>query len=213
MRHGTLLDLSRWQWALTAAMHITVPAVERLDTPLSHTHEQHPLTIDGPPARATSRAAWFSTGSHPVMLVMAYLLAINETCTPIPLLAPAPAGEVREEHRTEPRARTHQVGRSGAVSSSPVADHLAREGRAESGPWWRPEASHKRSADETDRIASAEARPDHGGRFLSTRNGRKRSRASVPTRPNRHDRRVPPAAASNRQSRGDPAHAHLVGRG
>jgi hypothetical protein len=27
MSHDTLLDLSRWQWALTAAMHITFPAV------------------------------------------------------------------------------------------------------------------------------------------------------------------------------------------
>jgi cytochrome bd ubiquinol oxidase subunit I len=27
MRHDTLLDLSRWRWALTAAMHITFPAV------------------------------------------------------------------------------------------------------------------------------------------------------------------------------------------
>jgi cytochrome bd ubiquinol oxidase subunit I len=27
MSHTTLLDLSRWQWALTAAMHITFPAV------------------------------------------------------------------------------------------------------------------------------------------------------------------------------------------
>jgi len=27
MTHGTLLDLSRWQWAITAAMHITFPAV------------------------------------------------------------------------------------------------------------------------------------------------------------------------------------------
>jgi hypothetical protein len=27
MSHATLLDLSRWQWALTAAMHITFPAV------------------------------------------------------------------------------------------------------------------------------------------------------------------------------------------
>jgi cytochrome d ubiquinol oxidase subunit I len=27
MSHDTLLDLSRWQWALTAAMHITLPAV------------------------------------------------------------------------------------------------------------------------------------------------------------------------------------------
>jgi cytochrome bd ubiquinol oxidase subunit I len=27
MRHDTLVDLSRWQWALTAAMHITFPAV------------------------------------------------------------------------------------------------------------------------------------------------------------------------------------------
>jgi cytochrome bd ubiquinol oxidase subunit I len=27
MTHQTLLDLSRWQWALTAAMHITFPAV------------------------------------------------------------------------------------------------------------------------------------------------------------------------------------------
>jgi cytochrome d ubiquinol oxidase subunit I len=27
MSHGTLLDLSRWQWALTAAFHITFPAV------------------------------------------------------------------------------------------------------------------------------------------------------------------------------------------
>jgi cytochrome d ubiquinol oxidase subunit I len=27
MSHDTLLDLSRWRWALTAAMHITFPAV------------------------------------------------------------------------------------------------------------------------------------------------------------------------------------------
>jgi cytochrome bd ubiquinol oxidase subunit I len=27
MSHTTLLDLSRWQWALTAAFHITFPAV------------------------------------------------------------------------------------------------------------------------------------------------------------------------------------------
>ena len=27
MSHDTLLDLSRWQWALTAAFHITFPAV------------------------------------------------------------------------------------------------------------------------------------------------------------------------------------------
>jgi ATPase subunit of ABC transporter with duplicated ATPase domains len=27
MSQDTLLDLSRWQWALTAAMHITFPAV------------------------------------------------------------------------------------------------------------------------------------------------------------------------------------------
>jgi hypothetical protein len=27
MSHDTLLDLSRWQWALTAAMHITFPAL------------------------------------------------------------------------------------------------------------------------------------------------------------------------------------------
>jgi cytochrome d ubiquinol oxidase subunit I len=27
MSHDTLLDLSRWQWALTAALHITFPAV------------------------------------------------------------------------------------------------------------------------------------------------------------------------------------------
>jgi cytochrome bd-type quinol oxidase subunit 1 len=27
MSHTTLLDLSRWQWALRAAMHITFPAV------------------------------------------------------------------------------------------------------------------------------------------------------------------------------------------
>ena len=27
MSHTTLLDLSRWQWALTPAMHITLPAV------------------------------------------------------------------------------------------------------------------------------------------------------------------------------------------
>ena len=27
MSHNTMLDLSRWQWALTAAMHITFPAV------------------------------------------------------------------------------------------------------------------------------------------------------------------------------------------
>jgi cytochrome bd-type quinol oxidase subunit 1 len=26
MNQQTLLDLSRWQWALTAAMHITFPA-------------------------------------------------------------------------------------------------------------------------------------------------------------------------------------------
>ena len=27
MSHDTLLDLSRWQWALTAAFHITFPAL------------------------------------------------------------------------------------------------------------------------------------------------------------------------------------------
>jgi hypothetical protein len=27
MSHETLLDLSRWQWALTAAFHITFPTV------------------------------------------------------------------------------------------------------------------------------------------------------------------------------------------